>query len=76
MHLAEALSCDAATYGKREADAVISSDTRLAQPYFIIIHSDARWLTHWREFTVSGTRNDPPGPISNWRLLYRGSAEN
>ena len=30
---------------------------------------DANWLKHWREYCWDGIRPDPPGPVSNWRLL-------
>jgi hypothetical protein len=30
---------------------------------------DANWLKHWREYCWDSIRPDPPGPVSNWRLL-------
>ncbi|KAL3917604.1 MAG: hypothetical protein SGPRY_006343, partial [Prymnesium sp.] len=51
-----------------------------AHPLFISILCelwyllDALWLKHWREYCWDGTRIDPPGPVSNWRLLRDGRA--
>ena len=54
---------------REERNAIIRLDsTEISEgsTWFLV---DAAWLKHWREYCWDGIRPDPPGPISNSRLL-------
>ena len=46
-----------------------STSVKPGQPWCII---DSVWLSHWREYAITGSRSDPPGPITNWQLMESG----
>ena len=54
---------------QEERDAIRRLDSREiseGSTWFLV---DAAWLKHWRDYCRDGIRPDPPGPISNSRLL-------
>ena len=55
-----------------EAKETTRLDATSVQPgeaWFLI---DSKWLTRWREYAILKSRSEPPGPVSNWRLLTNG----
>ncbi|KAL1495283.1 hypothetical protein AB1Y20_017143 [Prymnesium parvum] len=57
---------------QEERDEISSLDSTEIQPGELWYLLDAEWLKHWREYCWDSTRVDPPGPVSNWRLLRDG----
>ncbi len=55
-----------------EKEEIESLDSTEISPGGIWYLVDASWLKHWREYCWENTRPDPPGPVSNWRLLVSG----
>ena len=51
---------------KQEITKLDSTSVKPGEAWYII---DSAWLSHWRQYALSRSRSDPPGPISNWRLL-------
>ena len=57
---------------KAEAAEVTRLDSMRAQPGEVWFLLDSEWLTRWREYAITKTSSEPPGPVSNWRLLALG----
>jgi len=74
LRLTECRHCDARR--KAEAQDLLAEREEISkldstalsdgERWYIV---EASWLRHWREYCWDATRTDPPGPISNWRLL-------
>jgi len=63
IHEKERLALQAERDEIRKLDSTEISDGGI---WYIV---DANWLKHWREYCWEASRPDPPGPVSNWRLL-------
>ena len=51
---------------KAEITRLDSTSVQPGDVWFVI---DSAWLTHWREYAITAQRSEPPGEVSNWRLL-------
>ncbi|KAL0223031.1 hypothetical protein P9112_002421 [Eukaryota sp. TZLM1-RC] len=51
---------------KHERDLLYGADTVFSSQWYLI---DETWLSKWRSFVARDSRDPPPGPISNDRLV-------
>ena len=64
---------DHAARRQEEKDIVTRYDALIqppGEPWMLI---DSKWLEHWRGYAIDHTVDDPPGPISNCRLVGHDS---
>jgi len=51
---------------RQEITKLDTTEVGAGERWYIV---ESSWLRHWREYCWDRTRTDPPGPISNSRLL-------
>ena len=51
---------------REEITKLDTTEVGAGERWYIV---ESSWLRHWREYCWDRTRTDPPGPISNSRLL-------
>ncbi|KAL0240885.1 hypothetical protein GEMRC1_006121 [Eukaryota sp. GEM-RC1] len=54
---------------KHERDLLYGADTVFSDQWLLI---DEHWLSKWRAFVARDSKENPPGPISNDRLIDEG----
>jgi hypothetical protein len=74
LHCQECLNLHARERQELDAERkeIQELDTTEIQPGGVWFLVDAQWLSHWRAYCWDNSRTDPPGPVSNWRLLSNG----
>ena len=55
---------------KAEAAEITRLDSTSVDAVWLLI--DSEWLKRWREYAITKTSSEPPGPVANWRLLAHG----